>query len=151
MRKILLSGPPIIMASLSSTPVDHTKSLSFELWQQIITAACTDGGYTGRSLALTNKLFHAQSLSTRFHSLAFFSLARVEAFLAFLDNQPEECRPEIQHLYLSFVDEPEPAKPPADFWRTYSAWSPEQKHNHNENIKALTTYIYPASAVSHSK
>ena len=100
---VKLESSPTILP-LSFFPWHSTMAriaiIPVELWREFITGACTDGGYTGRSLALTNKFFHAQSLSTRFHSLAFFSLAKVEAFFAFLDNQPEECRPEIQHLYL---------------------------------------------------
>ena len=136
---VKLKSPPTILP-LSLFPCHSTMEriaiIPAELWREIIAGACTDGGYTGRSLALTNKLFHAQSLSARFHSLAFFSLAKLEAFLAFLDNQPRECKPKIQHMYLSFVDEPEPAKPRTNFWRTYAGWSLRRKLRYDETIKA---------------
>ena len=79
-----------------------------EIWDCIITGACTDGGYTGRSLALTNRFFHSQSLSNRLTSLRLTSLARVEMFLSFLGAQDKECKPKIRHLFLSFQDETEP-------------------------------------------
>ena len=107
-----------------------------ELWRAILTGACTDGGFTGKSLALTNKFFHAQSLSTRFHSLSLTSLARIKAFLSFLETQPKECNPTIHHLYLSFLDETEPANPPAEFWRTYSRWTKLEKQEYLENVQA---------------
>lgn len=81
-----------------------------ELWRLIVPRACTDGGFTGRSLTLTSKFIHAQSASGRFHSLAFTSLERVEGFLAFLRLQPEDFRLMVEHLYLSFV-QPKPARP----------------------------------------
>ncbi|KAH9855038.1 hypothetical protein C2E23DRAFT_883567 [Lenzites betulinus] len=74
--------------------------LPSELWCEIIALACVDGGFTGRSLALTSKFFHAQSLSDRFHSLSICSASQVEAFLEFLRLQPKECHPRIKHLYL---------------------------------------------------
>ncbi|KAI0832773.1 hypothetical protein BC628DRAFT_1309523 [Trametes gibbosa] len=71
-----------------------------ELWCEITALACVDGGFTGRSLALACKFFHAQSLCYRFHSLAFDSVLRMEAFLSFLRLQPEDCHPRIKHLYI---------------------------------------------------
>ncbi|TFK89115.1 hypothetical protein K466DRAFT_487482, partial [Polyporus arcularius HHB13444] len=43
--------------------------LPLEIWQHIFTHACTDGGYTGTSLALVNKFFYGASIPTRFRSL----------------------------------------------------------------------------------
>ncbi|KAI1796060.1 hypothetical protein LXA43DRAFT_650992 [Ganoderma leucocontextum] len=102
-----------------------------ELWQEILTIACTDGGSTGRSLALTNRFLHAQSFSSRFHSLAFTSLPRVEAFL---DVQPNDCRPRIEHLYLSFAAETELTwNPPPQL---LPDWSAEQHQANEENSAA---------------
>ena len=103
---------PHAMADVTSIPT--------ELWQDIIVEACTDGGYTGRSLALTNKFFHAQSLSSRFYSLAFSSLRRIETFLSCLESQPAECDPMIQHLYLSFFQEPVADVPIENAWELLS-------------------------------
>lgn len=60
---------------------------------------------------------YEQSFCSRFHSLAFHSLAQVEAFFVFLNTQPTEWTPKIEHLYLSFVEEIELPKPkPGDGW-----------------------------------
>ncbi|KAM5534402.1 hypothetical protein V8D89_011869 [Ganoderma adspersum] len=105
-----------------------------ELWEQIITTACTDGGFTGASLALTSKFFHAQSFSSRFHSLAFKSIGRLEAFLASLDAHPNKSRTKIQHVYLSFVGETDAAwHAPLNLWLN---WSPERLTQAHEDHDA---------------
>ncbi|KAI0751132.1 hypothetical protein C8Q80DRAFT_554687 [Daedaleopsis nitida] len=80
----------------------NINQLPTEIWRTIVTLACTDGGFTGRSLALASRFLHRQSLSARFHSVALTSLARAEGLLELLDCQPPECQPRIEHLYLSF-------------------------------------------------
>ena len=79
-----------------------------ELWQEIVTHACTDGGPTGKSLALSCKYLHMQSFSYRFHSLALSSLAQVEAFLAFVVPFTPDWKPPVHHLWLAFLNEPSP-------------------------------------------
>ena len=98
--------------------------LPAELWREITTLACTDGGPTGRSLALTCRYLNAQTSSWRFHSLAFHSLVHLESFLAVNawigagsrttstqseSGPPEVCQPQVQHLWLSFLEESIPA------------------------------------------
>lgn len=109
------------------------ESIPTEIWQSIITASCTDGGPTGRSLALSCKFLHVQSLSSRFHSLAFDSLQFLEDFVACLRAQHSSCRPTIAHLFLSFLDEP--VKTPHEFWRIYSQMSTQQKAAHDKKAK----------------
>ncbi|KAI0638533.1 hypothetical protein C8Q77DRAFT_1091611 [Trametes polyzona] len=104
-----------------------------ELWRDIIALSCVDGGFTGRSLALTSRFFHSQSLCERYYSLAFVSLQHIEDFLVFLRSQPADCRPRIQHLYLSFLDEP--VKPPLDFSWTYSKLTQHQQQEHNASTR----------------
>ncbi|KAI0766098.1 hypothetical protein BD413DRAFT_494422 [Trametes elegans] len=77
-----------------------------ELWHSILVQACTDGGYTGRSLALASRFFHGQSHRLRFYTLAITSLQRLEALNTFLLSQPVDFQPKIVHVYLSFTDEP---------------------------------------------
>ncbi|KAI0371598.1 hypothetical protein BV20DRAFT_908500, partial [Pilatotrama ljubarskyi] len=105
-----------------------------EIWREITTLACTDGGFTGRSLALASKFFHSQSLSTRFHSLLFDSLQRIEDFLAFLRLQPEDCKPRIAHLYLSFANEPVSSKP--HLYLVYTSMSPDARAEYDAKAKA---------------
>ena len=89
--------------------------LPTELWHAIFKLACVDGGFTGRSLALTSKFFHAQSLSPRFHSLAFDNLEKLEGFIAFLCTLTRGFKPRVEHLYLAVLEEPFMVIP-TDFW-----------------------------------
>ncbi|KAI0355354.1 hypothetical protein OH77DRAFT_1403027 [Trametes cingulata] len=108
--------------------------LPTEIWREITTLACTDGGSTGRSLALTSKFFHSQSLSTRFHSLSFDSLQRVEDFLVFLREQPKDCKPQIAHLYLSFTGEPASSTP--RFFLAYARMKRSERAEYDREAKA---------------
>ncbi|PIL37466.1 hypothetical protein GSI_01160 [Ganoderma sinense ZZ0214-1] len=71
-----------------------------EIWQEIIALACTDGGATGRSVALTCRFFREQSLHVRFTSLSFKNTNRLLVFLVSLRVQPKDCRPRIHHVAL---------------------------------------------------
>ncbi|KAI0630193.1 hypothetical protein C8Q77DRAFT_1219803 [Trametes polyzona] len=87
--------------------------LPLEIWREIFTYACTDGGYTGTSLSLTCKLFYNASLLVRFHTLSLFSLRQVELFLAFTRRYEERRHGrqlKVYHLLLSF-----PSPPPSTF------------------------------------
>ncbi len=88
------------MTSFDNSSYDLT-SVPTELWQDIITQACTDGGSTGRSLILTSKFFHAQANDSRFISVALFSLDHVDRFLTFVRSRPSEWRYPVRHLWLS--------------------------------------------------
>ncbi|KAI9064876.1 hypothetical protein FKP32DRAFT_550422 [Trametes sanguinea] len=77
-----------------------------EIWQDILRSACTDGGVTGRSLALTSRFFLVQSSSMRYYSLLFDSLQRLVDFLEYWEDKMNDFPPGIHHLYLSFHDEP---------------------------------------------
>lgn len=74
-----------------------------EIWEEIFKLACTDGGYTGRSLALTSTSFPAYSLRVRFRSLGFTSLQNLQRFLDLLSRHGPA---RIEHLYLSFTEVP---------------------------------------------
>ncbi|KAI0694013.1 hypothetical protein C8T65DRAFT_711088 [Cerioporus squamosus] len=76
--------------------------LPLEIWQQIFTHACTDGGCTGTSLALVNKFFHRASHPTRFRSLSFSSLVQIEGFLTYVAVYQHDSKLRILHLLLSF-------------------------------------------------
>ena len=105
-------------------------SIPTEIWHSILSAACVDGGFTGRSLALTSRFFHAQSLSPRFHSLAFHRLDRLEQFIDFLHHRGD-WNPMVEHMFLSFSDEP--IKVPADFWKTYTALDRDARRGYDSN------------------
>ena len=105
------------------------ESIPTELWKDIATLACTDGGYTGRSLALTSKFVHTQSWPWRLHSVALTSLQDLENLLVFL--RTAERQPSIEHLYLSFANE-STIKPPPDLWTTYWCLSEEERETYND-------------------
>lgn len=88
--------------------------LPLEIWREILSYACSDGGYTGTSLALACKLFYNASLPVRFYSLSLFSLRQVELFLAFARRYEERYdgrRLKVHHLLLSFPAPPSNCRP----------------------------------------
>ena len=125
----------------------NVECIPTELWREIILYACTDGGFTGRSLALTSKFFHTQSLSARFHSLAFTSLAQIEAFLVFLQLQSEDCKPQIEHLFISFHRDPI-VTAPSFSWLGSSIMSRDAKEQwHARYIAAMSALFSPSLIV----
>ncbi|KAI0694742.1 hypothetical protein C8Q76DRAFT_758014 [Earliella scabrosa] len=116
----------------------HTaQSIPPELWKGIITLACTDGGYTGRSLALTSKFLHAQSHPWRFHSVALDSLIYLEDILKLLrqaqdESVPAQPRPTIEHLYLSFMHEI--CRLPPNFWKICRRMSDQEIQEHEQRV-----------------
>ncbi|KAI0675124.1 hypothetical protein C8Q78DRAFT_965710 [Trametes maxima] len=83
------------------------KLLPPEIWKEIFSYACVDGGYTGTSLSLACKFFHNISLPVRFHVVSLHSLRQVELFLAFAIRYQQEhhgVTPRVYHLLLSFSD-----------------------------------------------
>lgn len=90
--------------------MDISTALPSEIWQEIAELACTDGGRTGASLAMSCKFLRVQTYAKRFHSLAFHSLAQIESFLPLI-RAPHTLHvdatqiPVVRHLWLSFFDE----------------------------------------------
>ncbi|KAM5535121.1 hypothetical protein V8D89_011207 [Ganoderma adspersum] len=78
--------------------------LPLETLQQIFELACTDGGYTGCSLALTSKSIREAAQSTRFHSVMLVAeTERLVALIALYQNQCSNSagiRPRTAHLHL---------------------------------------------------
>ncbi|RDX51201.1 hypothetical protein OH76DRAFT_1401972 [Lentinus brumalis] len=74
-----------------------------EVWLNIFTLACTDGGRTGSCVALSCKFFHSQSSRVRCHSVRLSSIESVEQFLAFARLRPKGQRPIVCHLSLTML------------------------------------------------
>ncbi|PIL33871.1 hypothetical protein GSI_03577 [Ganoderma sinense ZZ0214-1] len=76
-----------------------------ETLQQIFQFACTDGGYTGGSLALTSRFIREAAQSTRFHSIAVGpETERLTTLVALYQSQCSNAtagRPRTTHLYIS--------------------------------------------------
>lgn len=71
-----------------------------EIWEAIFALACTDSGYTGRSLALTCKFFDEASLSVRYQRVALFGSQHIISFDNVLRNAPPHAR-HVRFLYIS--------------------------------------------------
>ncbi|KAH9927085.1 uncharacterized protein BXZ73DRAFT_90787 [Epithele typhae] len=69
----------------------HLERLPPEIWHDILSYACTDGGATGRALALTSRFFHEQSHECRLHSVQFRTITRSAIFLR-SHRDPRECK-----------------------------------------------------------
>ena len=74
-----------------------------EVWQKILTFACTDGGYTGCSVSLVSRFMRLAVLPVRFCSVELTSQDRLLIFSALLSSW--ESRANIRHLFVS-VDVP---------------------------------------------
>ncbi|KAI0332342.1 hypothetical protein GY45DRAFT_495512 [Cubamyces sp. BRFM 1775] len=116
--------------------------LPMEIWREVFTHACTDGGYTGMSLTLVCRFFYNASLPIRFRSLSFRSLHQIELFLHYARRYEEShagAKLRVHHLMLSFpntsADTPEssPASSPGadandvDQWVTSRRLREEEK------------------------
>ncbi|KAI0650826.1 hypothetical protein C8Q79DRAFT_407882 [Trametes meyenii] len=82
------------------------ENLPTELLERIFLLACTDGGRTGRSLALTSKHVHAASRTACFHTVALVSgsPSQVVQFVASFTAecaQSKEAKPRVRHLCLA--------------------------------------------------
>ena len=83
----------------------HITSLPPEIWQEITQYACTDGGYTGLSLALSCKYLNAQSSKVRFQSVSLYSTSALESFLAYSRSCAPSDKPAVRHLWLFLMQE----------------------------------------------
>ncbi|KAJ7251400.1 hypothetical protein C8J57DRAFT_674315 [Mycena rebaudengoi] len=63
-----------------------------EICAHIFSFACTDSGYTGRSLSLVSKYFHEVSKPTKLQSIALHGRDQILAFAALLDQTPPHLR-----------------------------------------------------------
>ena len=90
--------------------------LPLETLHQIFELACTDGGYTGCSLALTSKFIREAAQYTRLYSVVLVAeTQRLDVLIALYQNQcsnaayQNQCsnaagfRPRTLHLHISFT------------------------------------------------
>jgi hypothetical protein len=63
-----------------------------EICAHIFSFACTDSGYTGRSLSLVSRYFHEVSKPAKLQSIALYGHAQILAFAALLDQTPPYLR-----------------------------------------------------------
>ncbi|KAI1796044.1 hypothetical protein LXA43DRAFT_988087 [Ganoderma leucocontextum] len=93
-----MAHSPVTPPPLSSTA---TRRLPVELLDSIFSYACTDGGYTGRSLSLVSAHFREVARHIRFQSIALASLRHIKSFLACLTRERVYTKVRVRHLFLS--------------------------------------------------
>ena len=76
------------------------ENLPPEILLKIILDACTDGGFTGRSLSLVSKHIHAVSKPAKFHSITIHGVWQLLQFIQLLDTISLHTQP-VHHLFIN--------------------------------------------------
>ncbi|KIM79213.1 hypothetical protein PILCRDRAFT_74632, partial [Piloderma croceum F 1598] len=71
-----------------------------EICFQIFALACTDGGYTGRSLSAVSRYIHDTSSSYKFQSVTLHNTHQTVSFASILDGIPLHLRG-VAFLFVS--------------------------------------------------
>ena len=74
-----------------------------EIWSQIFYSACTDTGFTGRSISSTSRYFHEIAKKIRLRSVALFSIKQIIAFVKLVEALPLGERL-VENLYITTYD-----------------------------------------------
>lgn len=77
--------------------------LPTELWIDIFTLACVDGGFTGRSLSLVSHDVMTLSKPAKYHSLALTSQAQIVNFHALLRDDSLRSI-DVHHLFITCLN-----------------------------------------------
>lgn len=75
-----------------------------EVWQRILSLACTDGGYTGCSLSLVSRFMRDAVEPICFHSVMLIGRERCTAFATLLDRSTTQKT--IRHLFVHWQISP---------------------------------------------
>ncbi|KAI0722308.1 hypothetical protein C8T65DRAFT_628915 [Cerioporus squamosus] len=75
--------------------------LPTELLVRIYSYACTDGGYTGRSISLVSKCAHRNVRAVRFRNVSLSGYRQIEPFLDLLDKERMVAPIYVSNLYIS--------------------------------------------------
>ncbi|KDQ63976.1 hypothetical protein JAAARDRAFT_52031 [Jaapia argillacea MUCL 33604] len=76
-----------------------------EIWEQIFSFACLDGGSTGRSLSLVSKYIRDISQCVRYQSITVDGVSRLLALASLLESIPSGSR-RVRHLLVSQTPKP---------------------------------------------
>ena len=76
-----------------------------EIWHEIFTLICDDGGYMARSLSLVSRYFHDVSRSVMMQSVICNGADEIIAFASILDRTPAHHRV-VRHLFATFFSLP---------------------------------------------
>src|ERR1700691_3175931 len=72
-----------------------------EVCSQIFSLACTDGGYTGRSLSAVSRYIHETSKPYKYKSIGLHGVHKASAFASFLEGSSSDIVDGIAHLFVS--------------------------------------------------
>ncbi|KAI0087109.1 hypothetical protein BDY19DRAFT_893577, partial [Irpex rosettiformis] len=79
-----------------------TEHLPTELWSQIFTMACVDGGNTACALSEVSRYARAIVLPFQLHNVALVGPAKIIKFAALLKSRRHESNHRrVRHLFLS--------------------------------------------------
>jgi len=93
-----------VMRNNNSSVVD---SCPPEIWTQIFYHACTDTGFTGRSVSATSRHFRELVKATKLRSIALFNIKQIAAFVKLVEALPCWERV-VENLYLTTCGLPSP-------------------------------------------
>jgi len=71
-----------------------------EVWNHIFTFACTDNGFTGRTLSLVSRYIHDTSKSAKLQSLSVTKPQQIHGLARLIANTPPKYR-RIRHLFIA--------------------------------------------------
>jgi len=71
-----------------------------EVWNHIFTFACTDNGFTGRSLSLVSRYIHDTSKSVKLQSLSVTKPQQIHGLARLIANTPPKYR-RVGHLFIA--------------------------------------------------
>ena len=71
-----------------------------EVWNQIFTLACTNNGFTGRSLSLASRYIHDTSKPAKLQSLSATKPQQIHGLARLIANTPPEYR-RVRHLFIT--------------------------------------------------
>lgn len=82
-----------------------TERIPTEIWTEICIAACTDTGFTGRSLACLSQFFRLVSQPVQYQSIALHGFEQIIAFASILDRTPTlHCQ--VKYLFITKAQPP---------------------------------------------
>ncbi|KAI9068403.1 hypothetical protein FKP32DRAFT_1618942, partial [Trametes sanguinea] len=98
--------------------------LPYDVWHIVFQLACNDGGATGCALALTSKFTRRAAASTRFYSVALYSVHQVQVFLVCVERirRTTGAEPVVQNLFLSFLPDAH-CDAPLRNWRKWTDYA----------------------------
>jgi hypothetical protein len=74
-----------------------------ELWTEIFSYACTDNGFTGRSLSLVSRHVHRCSKTVKLQSVSVIGLPQIIRFVSLLRSTPPHLK-RIRQLFIAVGD-----------------------------------------------